>query len=62
LPFSTGDDGDQYDVTGGLKSAGGTGGVSLNYADYYGGAQDPLTSATNANKQLQSLLAQYASR
>ncbi len=62
LPFSTGDTGDQYDVAGGLKSAGGTGGVGLNYADYYGGAQDPLTSATNANKQLQSLLAQYASR
>jgi hypothetical protein len=62
LLFSTEDTGDQYDVAGGLKSAGGTGGVSLNYADYYGGAQDPLTSATNANKQLQSLLAQYASR
>jgi hypothetical protein len=62
LPFSTGDTGDQYDVAGGLKSAGGTGGVGLNYADYYGGMAKPVDVAHSANLKLQSLLAQYASR
>jgi hypothetical protein len=57
IPFGGGDTSDQYSAGGGLTSAGGTGGVSLNYADYYGGAQDPTTLALNANKQLQSILA-----
>jgi len=61
LPFSTGGD-DQYDVSGGLKAAGGTGGVSLNYADYYGGMAKPVDVAHAANLKLQSLLDQYASR